>query len=199
MAYGSHAPTTHLEQGVAPSALGAGPGPPWGFASLLEDSNQTTRGVILSYIVANPGVYLRELANDLDFSMGVVQYHIWVLAKEGRVEDCRTGRFRRFFGAGAYQEIERTVISLLKQGTAGQILVLLSKGQPMTHSGLARLLGISSQALSWHVRRLRPMGVIQSQPFLGRAGRIYSLPDRVSVAVGQQLRHESALTSVRLA
>ena len=56
--------------------------------------------------------------------MGVVQYHVWALTKEGKVEDFRSGRFRRFFRAGVYQETERMVISLLKQGTTGRILVL---------------------------------------------------------------------------
>jgi len=166
-----------------------GSGPPWSSAAGLEDAtNQTTREMVLAYIVANPGVYLRELADDLDFSMGVVQYHIWALSKDGRVEDCRTGRFRRFFGAGRYQEVERRVISLLKQGTAGRILVLLSKGELLTHANLARILGISSQALSWQIGRLRMMGVVQTSAFQGRTGKTYSLPERVSEAVDQYLQ-----------
>ena len=161
----------------------------WTLAIGLEDSaNQTTREVILAYIVANPGVYLRELADDLDFAMGVVQYHVWALSKDGQVEDCRTGRFRRFFGAGTYQEIERRVISLLKQGTTGRILVLLSVGEPFTHSNLARILGISSQALSWQMGRLRSMGVIETSTPRGRVGRMYGLPENVLQIVTRQLQ-----------
>jgi len=158
-------------------------GPPWGLGELYDSANQTTRGVILSYIVANPGVYLRELANDLDFSMGVVQYHIWVLTRDGEVEDCRTGRFRRFFGAGTYAELERRVISLLKQGTAGRILLALSRDASLTHTDLARLLGISSQALTWQIGRLRAMGMVEPPAVWSNSGGTYGLPEAVSKVV----------------
>jgi len=173
----------------------SGSGPPWSSAGLEDATNQTTRELILAYVVANPGVYLRELAEDLDFSMGVVQYHIWALSKDGRVEDCRTGRFRRFFGAGRYQEVERRVISLLKQGTAGRIILLLSRGELLTHANLARILGISSQALSWQIGRLRTMGVVRASGFQGRTGKTYSLPECVSEVVSQYLQREQPSTA----
>ena len=92
---GAHSTSTHSppqQVGIYGSELFLSTGPPWGF-ELYDSANQTTRGVILSYIVANPGVYLRELAGDLDLAMGGVQYLVWALTRDGEVEDCRTGRF----------------------------------------------------------------------------------------------------------
>lgn len=135
----------------------------------------------MAFILINPGVYLREISEDLALPMGVVEYHLWVLTKEGRLEDCKTGRYRRFFGAGKYQEFERTVLSLLRQGTAGRTLVALS-GAPVTHTGLAKMLGVSSQALSWHMRRLGDMGMIETMPS-SCGTRLYRLADPVRALV----------------
>ena len=160
----------------------------WDFTSRPGDSaNLTNREVILSYITANPGVYLRELTEDLGLCMGVVQYHVWALTRDGQVEDCRSGRFRRFFRARAYQETERMVLSLLKQGTTGRILLLLAKRQPLAHTKLAWILGISSQGLSWQMGRLRRYGIIETSTFNGTLGKEYRLTDRALQALSQTL------------
>lgn len=166
--------------GVYGSGIFQSAGPPWGLSGELLDSGNQTRASILSYIATNPGVYLRELTGDLDLSMGVVQYHIWALTRDGQVEDCRTGRFRRFYRTGDYAELERRVISLLRQGTAGRVLVALSEETSLTHANLSRILGISSQALTWQIGRLRALGVIETMAVQGGVGRMYSLPEDVS-------------------
>jgi predicted transcriptional regulator len=119
----------------------------------------STRGEIMAFILTNPGVYLREISNDLALPMGVVQYHLRVLGKNGELEEYRSGRYRRFFGANRYPECERRVLALLRQGTSGRILVALAQ-EPLAHLRLASVLGISSQALSWHMKRLREMGIV---------------------------------------
>ena len=160
----------------------------WDLTSRPGDSaNLTNRDVILSFITANPGVYLRELTEDLGLCMGVVQYHVWALTRDGQVEDCKSGRFRRFFRARTYQETERMVISLLKQGTTGRILVLLARRQPLAHAKLAWILGISSQGLSWQVGRLRKYGIIETSTFHRTMSREYRLTDGALQAVSHVL------------
>jgi len=162
------------EQGATPLSLLATPAGVWAFADgRYLSANMSTRGEIMAYILTNPGVYLREISEDLALPMGVVQYHLWVLTKKGELEECRSGRYRRFFGATRYGETERRMLSLLRQGTAGRILTALSKG-PLAHAKLADVLGISSQALSWHMKRLREMGVVEVEISNDR-GRLYVL------------------------
>ena len=151
----------------------------------------------MAYILVNPGVYLREMSEDLGLAMGVVQYHIWVLSKNGEIEECRTGRYRRFFGAAKYGEIERTVISLLRQGTAGRILTLLSDGPPLTHMKLADLLGISSQALTWHMKRLESMGILEPGTLQG--GRTYRLLEGVAQLVLMSSRLQPRMAQASMA
>jgi len=163
----------------------------WDFTSRPGDSaNLTNREVILSYITANPGVYLRELTEDLGLCMGVVQYHVWALTRDGQVEDCKSGRFRRFFRARTYQETERMVMSLLKQGTTGRILVLLAGRQPLTHAKLAWILGISSQGLSWQMGRLRRYGIIETSEIHCTMTREYRLTEGAFQTVSRALGND---------
>jgi predicted ArsR family transcriptional regulator len=176
----SLAPDTSQQSGATPLALLAGPSGVWGFADgRYLSANMTTQGGIMAFILTNPGVYLREISEDLGLSMGAVQYHTWVLTKNGEIEECRTGRYRRFFGAAKYGEEERVIISLLRQGTTGKILVALSGDQPLTHVRLAALLGVSSQALSWQMKRLKTMGIVETTAVQGQPERWYRLVDGV--------------------
>ena len=137
----------------------------------------STRGEIMAFILTNPGVYLREIGDELGLPMGVVQYHLWVLGRSGELEECRSGRYRRFFGANRYPEAGRRVLALLRQGTAGRILLSLAE-RPLTHVALAGALGISSQALSWHTKRLRDTGMLIVTAS-DQGGRLYLLPEEV--------------------
>jgi len=158
----------------------------------------STRGGIVSFILTNPGVYMREVSEDLGLSMGVVQYHIWVLSKNGEVEECRTGRYRRFFGAAKYGETERKVISLLRQGTAGKILALLAEGPPLTHMKLAELLGMSSQAVTWHMKRLESMGMVETGVLQEQPTRTYRLADGIAQKVQSASRPLPKLVPVQV-
>ena len=160
----------------APLAVLSSPAGIWAFTDgQYLPTNMSTRGEIMAYVLTNTGVYLREISEDLGLPMGVVQYHIWVLSKDGELEECRSGRYRRFFGAERYQETEQRVISMLRQGTPGRILTALS-AESLPHMRLAAVLGLTSQALSWQMRRLREMGIVEAVPSF-EGGRLYHLTD----------------------
>ena len=200
-------PQQHLPPGpsqqsgaATPLALLATPAGVWSFTDgRYLSANMTTRGEIMAYILINPGVYLREMSEDLGLAMGVVQYHAWVLSKNGEIEECRSGRYRRFFGAGRYHEEERLVISLLKQGTTGRILEKLAGSEFLTHMTLARALGLSSQALSWQMKRLKEIGIVEMNITQNQVRGYRLLPSAVPIVqslMGQKPRAESNLVQV---
>ena len=53
-------------------------------------------------------------------------------------------------------------ISVLRHKTAGKILRILTENQSISHHDLASKLEISSQALSWQMRGLREMELVDS-------------------------------------
>jgi predicted ArsR family transcriptional regulator len=161
-------------------------------------ANMTTRGEIMAYILTNPGVYMREVSEDLGLSIGVVQYHVWVLSKNGEIEECRSGRYRRFFGARRYGEVERTIISLMRQRTAGRILGVLSDTQPLPHMELANLLGITSQALTWHMKRLKSMCMVEGTVVQGQTRMSYRLAEAIAQKVQEFANPDTRITQAPL-
>jgi len=52
------------------------------------------------------------------------------------------------------------IASLLRHETARKVLSIVLKKQALSHIDLASKLGISSQALTWHINRLKKIGLI---------------------------------------
>lgn len=52
------------------------------------------------------------------------------------------------------------IVSLLRHETARKVLSIVLKKQSLSHIDLASKLGISSQALTWHINRLKKNGLI---------------------------------------
>jgi predicted transcriptional regulator len=80
--------------------------------------------------------------------------------KAGLVSSFRDGRYTRYFQSGKFEEREMKIVSLLRHETAPKVLSLVSKKQALSHIDLASKLGISSQALTWHMNRLKKNGLI---------------------------------------
>ena len=128
-----------------------------------EDStflNQSTRMEIYDFVKKNPGVHFRGICNNLGLPIGVVQYHLGLLTSAGLLSVYPDGRYKRYFCSKKFGENEMKIISLLRHETAGKILSTLLEKQSVSHKDLASKLGMSSQALTWQINRLRKMGVI---------------------------------------
>ena len=52
------------------------------------------------------------------------------------------------------------IVSLLRHETARKVLSIVLKKPSLSHIDLASKLGVSSQALTWHINRLRKTGLI---------------------------------------
>jgi len=57
---------------------------------------------------------------------------------------------------------EMTVISFLRHQTAGRVLSILLEKTQISHRDLAQQLEISSQALTWQMKRLKGLGLVGS-------------------------------------
>jgi len=154
-----------------------------GFSEASILLNQTTRMDIYSFVINNPGIHFRALANSLSMPIGVLQYHLGLLVNGGLLSTYRDGRYKRYFESKRFTETEMKVISALRNGTSGKILVALFEKPQMTHRDLASKLNISSQALSWQMRRLEKMGFIKRK-IVGFNVK-YSLDETICTTVSQ--------------
>jgi DNA-binding transcriptional ArsR family regulator len=116
--------------------------------------NNGTRTQIYNYIEGNPGVQFRGICAALSLSVGLAQYHLGVLVKAGLVSFIRDGRYKRYFLSKKFSKKEMLTISLLRHKTARRILEVLLNKKEISHGALACEVSITSQALTWQMKRL---------------------------------------------
>jgi len=117
---------------------------------------------IYNFVKKNPGIHFRGICNGLGLSIGVVQYHLDLLTSAGLLSVCNDGRCKRFFGSKIFTETDMKTISLLRHDTTRKILTDLLQSDSVFHRDLARMLGITSQALTWQMNRLRKAGLVEA-------------------------------------
>jgi predicted transcriptional regulator len=117
--------------------------------------NNSTRTQIYNYIESNPGVQFRGICAALNLPVGLAQYHLGVLVKSGLVSFLRDGRYKRFFQSKKFSRKQMLTISLLRHETAKRILETLLNKKQLSHGELAGEVSITSQALTWQMKRLR--------------------------------------------
>lgn len=136
-----------------------------------------TRGRILGYVEANPGIHFSALRDALETANGVCAHHLKVLEKEGRIISWLDGRIRRFASSG----IDPKRMADLQHPVTGMQSVILShlaqSGElGMSSSELIVKLESSRQLMNHHMRSLKERGFVDSSG-RGRASRWHILPE----------------------
>src|SRR5207247_3043007 len=127
---------------------------------LMGESVQTSRERVLALVAAQPGLHLRELPRRLGLSLRSVRYHLENLEEHDLVAPHRSGRFARWFSAGAFSTDDRTLISALRvRGQRTILSALLEKGS-MRFAALERGTGLSA------ARLVRYLGSLSCGPLL---------------------------------
>lgn len=122
---------------------------------------QSTRDVILDYIRAHPGAHLREIGRALDLGLGDLQYNLYMLEKQGVVTSVRRGLYKFVFPTGMFGEKESAILVALSIGTQREILVHLIRNPELSQNQIAHLTGLTSATISWHMKRLGQLGIIE--------------------------------------
>ncbi len=117
-----------------------------------------TRGMIRGYVIANPGDHFNAIKAALGLKNGTLAHHLRILEREDFVKSIRDGKYRRFFPVGAKvsegaypTKIEKLILDILEE-TPGR-----------TQKEIARRLGVSQPAVSYHVRKLEKLNMIRSK------------------------------------
>src|SRR2546423_3917195 len=97
----------------------------------MAESLLTSRERVLALVTSQPGLHLRELPRRLGLSLRSVRYHLEGLEEGERVTPHRSGRFARWFAAGAVSAEEPTLISALRVPGQGASLSALPRGGPL--------------------------------------------------------------------
>ncbi|MGB1689246.1 MAG: hypothetical protein ACPHDM_00965, partial [Candidatus Poseidoniaceae archaeon] len=122
-----------------------------------------TRGRILGFIEAHPGIHFSALRDALSLGNGVTAHHIQVLEREGRIISWVDGKVRRFASSG----IDQNRLKELQSPVVGMqiaILQILAENEHMgIKSGELRVkLETSRQLLSYHMKQLSEREFVSS-------------------------------------
>ena len=121
------------------------------------DSNRVR---IFNFIEANPGTHLRKIKQELNLAMGVIQYHLYKLEREGKIVSARHGLYKRFYAETRLRVEDRDILNLLSQETERDIILYLIKNPLASQKELSEFARISPSSTSWHMKRLSQAGVI---------------------------------------
>ncbi|MEX2718946.1 MAG: winged helix-turn-helix transcriptional regulator [Candidatus Sigynarchaeota archaeon] len=129
------------------------------------DGNASTRESIFALIASNPGIHFRDICRRLNKEIGVIQYHLRVLERFNLVTSERDGRFTRFFVKSAHFDgIAKNILASWQRPVERRILssLAMDSDNPGIMKSVMADCGVTSQAITWHMNRLKVNGLIQS-------------------------------------
>ncbi|UCD92436.1 MAG: winged helix-turn-helix transcriptional regulator [Methanobacteriota archaeon] len=117
-----------------------------------------TRGMIRGYIIANPGDHYSSIKSALGLNNGTLAHHLHILEREMFVKSIRDGRYKRFFPVGAKVSNGAHLTKIQEL-----IVEMISENPGRTQKEIARRIGVTQPAVSYHVNRLIELGKLRAE------------------------------------
>jgi len=128
-------------------------------ASAILDHRARRR--IYEHVLLLPGNHFRGIVRDLRLSVGVVRYHLEVLAKARLVQEEKVdGRVRYYPRGGDATKLYRSHWKY--RDLRFRVLQTVHESRETRPAAIARALGISRQLATYHLVRLAKQGQIQN-------------------------------------
>lgn len=157
-------------------------------SEIEEQAFKSPRDTILQFIMDNPSTHLRKIQKSLGYSMGTTQYHVYRLEKEGKIISKTNGFYKNYFHVGIF--LKNDIMTVLNQESPRKIILFLLQNEPCNHGEIAQGIGLTSSTVSWHMKKLIELGVIDLR-YNGKFS-IYSIKNKDEVI--PLLRHYKSST-----
>jgi predicted transcriptional regulator len=103
------------------------------------------------------------IRRELNLAMGVVQYHLDGLEKEGKIVSRRGGFYKRFYPISVFGMEQLDVMDVLAEETERDLLLFLMANPNATQKELAGYARISPSSINWHMRRLAKSRFVETK------------------------------------
>lgn len=141
------------------------------------------RKQIYDIIQRNPGLHLSKIADLLDVSVPLADYHLDQMVKEHRINVIKdeAGYFKRYYATDTVIESqEKKILEVLRKNVPLKIVLLLLKHGSLRHKDLMKQLKISaSSTLSYHLTNLVDSGILTVHPHGKERGYELTNPEEV--------------------
>jgi predicted transcriptional regulator len=122
--------------------------------AVMRVSLERNTDKVLHFIQTYPGRHLRQIKNELDMSMGTLQYQLVQLEKMGRITSIRRGLYKFYFPSGIFQDNEKGILEILSQETSREILMFIIERKRPIQTDIVNSIGISAASVNWHIKHL---------------------------------------------
>ena len=119
-----------------------------------------TRRKIYNLIVKNPGLHALRIAELLNISSQLADYHLLYLERNDIVQAVKEAGYRRYYLKGVIGSENRRTLSLLRQEVPLRIILYLLKNKTGQHKEINKEIDIAASTLSYHLKKLVKYNVL---------------------------------------
>jgi predicted transcriptional regulator len=119
-----------------------------------------TRQKIYNYIQEHPGLHERELARQLEISLGTIDYHLYYLRKKELVITKSDGHYTQYYAAGKIGEKDKKLFAILRQKAPRKIIIFLLLNHYSYHRNICEHIGLAPSTTSFHLNKLVDLEII---------------------------------------
>ena len=128
-----------------------------------RNTDESRSEQILQFIKSHPGAHFRQVKRELNLAVGVVQYHLYRLEKDGSIASRRRGLYKRFYPNLKFGDSQLDILDALSQETDRELLLFLMRNPEAIQKEVSEHVGISPASVSWHMRRLSRAGLVEAR------------------------------------
>ena len=121
---------------------------------MMEGLELESRRRIYEFLLANPGVHLRRIGQNLGMSTGMLSYHLGVLERRGVLKSEELGHRKRYFIARAFADVQRRILGVLREDVPRRIVMAILQYGQRSFADLLVAAGVSKSTLSYHLHKL---------------------------------------------
>jgi predicted transcriptional regulator len=134
---------------------------------LRDERTIETRKQILDVITKNPGLYLSKIAEILELSIQLTDYHLAYLIKNKEITSARDprGHYKRYYLVDhGLTRRDKKILEVLRQEIPLKVVLLLLKHHTLQHKEIWEELDILPSGLSYHIAKLVENEIIDVMP-----------------------------------
>ena len=119
---------------------------------------------IYTLLAQNPGLNLSTIANQLQISVALADYHLYHMEKNDLISIGKEGGYKRYYIKGVIGAHEKKIISLFQQEIPLKIVLFLLKYPNSRPKLIREKLEISPALLTYYLKKLRKYEVVIENP-----------------------------------
>ena len=120
------------------------------------------RQEIYNYILENPSSYLREISRNMNIPKTTLKYHLDYLEKHNLITPKLEDKYKRYYVKDKLGQREKELLNLLRQEVPRNIILYLIFHIVCSQIELSKALGKHPSTISFHLKKLRDLGIIQT-------------------------------------